>query len=154
MDAFRFCLRQPVTLRDLDGFGHVNNAVYLTYIENGRVGYLREVVGARRLDEIRNIMASATLEYRASATYPDVMMIGVRISEVGTKSFVMEYKISAEDGRLLVEARSVQVMYDYEDETSIPVPEEWRQRIETFEGFVAEANADSAGEYGGPEGNP
>lgn len=133
MDGFRFSLHQPVVLRDLDGFGHVNNAVYLTYVENGRVAYLKEVVGASQIDDLRNIMASVAIDYRSPANYPEIIEIGVRIPRMGTKSFVMEYKLHADDGRLVVEARSVQVMYDYRRNASIALPDDWRRQINAYD---------------------
>lgn len=133
LDGFRFMHRQPVVLRDLDAFGHVNNAVYLTYIENARVAYLKEVVGASRVEEIRNIMASATITYRAPANYGDVIEIGVRVDRVGTKSFVLVYGVSTSDGRHLADATSVQVMFDYEREETIPFPADWLALVERYE---------------------
>lgn len=59
-----FMHERPVMLRDLDAFGYVNNAVYLTYVENARVGFLSEVAGLRTIEQIGNVMASATLDYR------------------------------------------------------------------------------------------
>lgn len=123
-----------MVLRDLDAFGHVNNAVYLTYIENARVAYLKEVVGARRVDEIRNIIASVTINYRESATYGDVVEVGVRIDRIGTKSFVLVHEIQTSDGRPLVDATSVQVMYDYDRDESIPFPDDWLEMVERYEG--------------------
>ena len=134
MDGFCFFHRQPVVLRDLDGFGHVNNAVYLTYLENARVAYLKEVVGAQRIHEIRNIMASVTINYRASGTYGDVVEVGVRVERVGTKSFVFSYEVRTTDGRQLADASSIHVMYDYDNETTVPVPDDWLVLIERYEG--------------------
>lgn len=134
LDGFRFVHRQPVVLRDLDGFGHVNNAVYLTYIENARVAYLKEVVSARRIEEIRNIMASVTINYRAPATYGDVIEVGVRVDRIGTKSFILVHELCTRDGRVLADATSVQVMYDYEREETTPFPADWLALFERYEG--------------------
>jgi acyl-CoA thioester hydrolase len=134
--SFRYVHRQPVSLRDLDGFGHVNNAVYLTYLENARVGYLREVVGARTLRDIGNIMASVRIEYRAPASYGDVIEVGVCTERIGTKSFDLTYGVSADDGRLLAKATSIHVMFDYDRDESIAVPTDWRERISAYEGWA------------------
>lgn len=132
--GFRFIHRQPVVLRDLDGFGHVNNAVYLTYVENARVAYLKEVVGAGRIEEIRNILASVTINYRAPATYGDVIEVGVRIDRVGTKSFDVAHEIWTSDDRLLADASSVQVMYDYGAGEAVPFPDDWLSLVEEYQG--------------------
>jgi acyl-CoA thioester hydrolase len=134
MEGFRFVLSQPVVLRDLDGFGHVNNAVYMTYIENARVAYLWDVVDATSIDKIRNIIAGVTLEFRAPATYGETIEVGTRVDRIGTKSFAFRHEIRTSDGRLLAEASTTQVMYDYEREQTVPVPEDWRRLIDAYEG--------------------
>jgi acyl-CoA thioester hydrolase len=129
VEGFPFSVGQQVVLHDLDAFGHVNNAVYLTYIENARVAYFREVLGVRTIEEIRNIMASVTIEFRAEISYGDELEIGVRTERVGNKSFVLRYLLVLGDGTVAAEATSTQVMFDYEQRTSIPVPDDWRQKF-------------------------
>lgn len=122
-------------MRDLDGFGHVNNAVYLTYVENARVAYLRQVVGARTLEEIRNIIAGVTIEFRAQVSYGDELEIGVRTDRIGTKSFQLAYRIVRQDGEVVAEVSSTQVMFDFDANRAIAVPGEWRSAIETYDGL-------------------
>jgi acyl-CoA thioester hydrolase len=133
VDGFRFSISQPVVLRDLDGFDHVNNAVYLTYVENGRVAYLREIVGAARRTEIGNIMASATLEFRAPLSYGDTVEIAVRVESIGTKSFQLAYRLVRADGEVVADASSAQVMFDFATDRTIPVPAQWREAIAAHE---------------------
>lgn len=139
VEGFRFSCRQEVSPRDLDGFGHVNNAVYLTYMENGRVAYLREVVGVRRLEEVRNVMARVNVEFNAPASFGDVLAVGVRCEQVGNKSFGLRYAILREDGACVAAATSTQVMFDFEAQRSVPVPVAWRRSLETYDGLAAEA---------------
>ncbi len=139
LDGFAFSLRQAVVLRDLDGFGHVNNAVYLTYVENARVAWLAAVVGARRPEEIRNIMASVTIDFRSQVSYGDELEIGVRAERLGNKSFGLRYLLVRGDGEVAAEATSAQVMFDFEREESIPLPDEWRRAIAAHDGLEAEA---------------
>ncbi len=133
MEGFRFSIRQEVSPRDLDGFGHVNNAVYLTYMENARVAYLREVLGVRRLEDVRNVMASVTVEFQAPASFGDRLEVGVRCEQVGTKSFALRYAVAREDGTPLATATSAQVMYDFDTARAIPVPSAWRRALEAYD---------------------
>jgi len=135
LEEFRFTLSQPVVLRDLDAFGHVNNAVYLTFAENGRVAYLKEVVGAETYEQIRNIIAHATIEFRAEATYGDVVTVGVRTDRVGTKSFHLVYRMARQDGTTIADIESVQVMFDFATGRAIEVPDEWRAQISEYDGL-------------------
>ncbi len=132
MDAFRFVRLQEVEFRDLDGLGHVNNAVYLSYLESAKVDYFREVVRADRLDEL-GIVADVQIAYRSPLFFGETVAIGVRVARVGTKSVRFEFELRGPDGRLVAEASSVHVAFDYETRTAAPVPEEWRRRIETYE---------------------
>jgi acyl-CoA thioester hydrolase len=134
VDGFAFSTPQEIVLRDLDSFGHVNNAVYLTFVENARIAYLREVVGAVRRDEIRNIMAAVSLEFRAEVSFEDELEIGVRTDRIGTKSFQLSYRLVRRDGEVAVDATSTQVMFDFDAGRAIEVPEEWRRAIEAHEG--------------------
>jgi acyl-CoA thioester hydrolase len=135
VDGFPFSMRQGVVLRDLDAFGHVNNAVFLTYVENARVAYLRDVVGARTREEIRNIMASVTIDFRAQVSYGDELEIGVRTERIGTKSFQLVYRMVRQDGEVAAEATSAQVMFDFDANRAIEVPPEWRSAIEGHDGL-------------------
>jgi acyl-CoA thioester hydrolase len=133
MEGYRYARPRDVEFRDLDVAGHVNNAVYLGYIETARIGYMLEVLGVRSLEEIAVIVASISIDFRSAAQFGDQLEIGARVPRVGTKSFDMEHELRAGDGRLVAEARSVLVAFDYERRQTAPVPPEWRERIETFE---------------------
>jgi acyl-CoA thioester hydrolase len=136
VEGYPFSMRQEIVLRDLDSFGHVNNAVYLTFVENARIAYLREVVGAVRRDEIRNIMAAVSLDFRAEVSFEDELEIGVRTVGIGTKSFQLSYRLVRGDGEVAVDATSTQVMFDFDAGRAIEVPEDWRRAIEAHDGLA------------------
>ena len=123
---------QEVEFRDLDGLGHVNNAVYLSYLESAKVQYFREVVGAGNLAQL-GIVADAKISYRSPAFFGERLEIGVRVGRVGTKSVEFEFEIRGPDGRLVAEASSVHVAFDYASREPIELPEEWKRRIEAHE---------------------
>jgi acyl-CoA thioester hydrolase len=134
VDGFKFVWSQPVVLRDLDTFGHVNNAVYLTYVENGRVDYFRQVLGVTRPLDLNNIIASVTLNFRSQASYGDTLEVGVRTDRIGSKSLTIQHEIRTDDGRIVADASTIQVAFDYERGETIPVPDEWRRILAEFEG--------------------
>jgi len=132
MDGFRIVHAQPVEFRDLDGLGHVNNAVYLNYLENGKIAYFRDVVGAADLHHL-GIVADVKIAYRSPAFLGEELVVGVRVGRLGTKSMEFEFEIRGRDGRLVAEGTSVHVTFDYDRQEPIPVPDEWRRRIESHE---------------------
>ena len=128
MDGYPFVHRERVRFRDLDAFGHVNNAVYLTYLEEARNALLRHLGLARGVAEITMILARVEIDFRAQVDAGEELEIGVRPVRLGTKSFELEYELRA-DGRIVAEARTVLVGYDYEANVSIEIPDEWRRSL-------------------------
>jgi acyl-CoA thioester hydrolase len=132
MEGFWLVHEQEVEFRDLDGLGHVNNAVYLNYLESAKIRYFREVVGVTDLAEL-GIVADVKIAFRSPAFLGETLAIGTRVTRVGTKSIDWEFEIRGSDGRLIAEATSVHVTFDYGPRAPVEVPEEWRRRIEAFE---------------------
>jgi acyl-CoA thioester hydrolase len=133
-DLFRFSTALKVRWRDVDALGHVNNAVYFTYLEMGRVEYLRQLeLISSSPDGIGFILAEASCHFKAALGLDDQATIYVRTSELRNSSFVFEYRIEGKDGKLAATARSVQVCYDYQAQSSIPVPDKWRETITAYE---------------------
>ena len=139
MDGYRYVHDQEVVFRDLDAFGHVNNGVYLTYIENARIGYVREVLGIDSLQGLLMIVASVKIDFRSRANLGEILEIGARTTRVGTKSFDLEHEVRAQDGRLVAEAQTTLVAFDYDADSTMPIPPEWRERIENYESRSAAA---------------
>jgi acyl-CoA thioester hydrolase len=135
MEGFNFVMPIEVRFRDLDAMGHVNNAVYMTYLETARIKLMMELTGARTLGELGTILAEITCSYRSPAFYGEVLNVGVRIAEIGNKSFVMEYRIEEQkSGRLVATARSVQVSYDHRAQQAVPLSTHFIERAEAHEG--------------------
>ena len=132
MEGFRFVSRQPVEFRDLDALGHVNNAVYLSYVESARLAYMQEVLGPLELEEL-GIVAEARIAFRSPAFLGETLEIGTRVAEIGGKSLRFEFEIHGEDGRLVADGSTVHVAFDYGTQRSVPVPEEWRRSIDAYE---------------------
>ena len=141
MDGHRHVHSQEVAFRDLDAFGHVNNAVYLTYIENARIGYVRDVLGIESLEGLLLIVASVKIDFRSRANLGEVLEIGSRTTRVGTKSFDLDHEIrsSSQDGRLVAEVSTTLVAFDYDADNTMPIPPEWKERIENYESRSAAA---------------
>jgi acyl-CoA thioester hydrolase len=121
--------------RDTDAMGHINNAIYVTYIEVARQEYWRAFSREPDYRRVPFILAHVTIDFRSEALVQEVLVLAIRCGSIGTKSFTFEYEIREKhSGRLVVEASSVQVCYDYETKRSIPVPDALRRQLEEFEG--------------------
>ena len=123
-----FVHTESVRFRDLDPMGHVNNAVFLTYIEQARVAFFAHVGAATELEEMNLIVARIAIDFKAPVRLGQEVDISVRASRFGTKSFDFDYVLRV-DGEVVAEAKSVQVAYDYERREPVPLPSEWRERL-------------------------
>jgi len=132
--SFKVHCPVEVRFRDCDAMGHVNNAVYLTYLEVARFAYWKAADIGRLEGDISYIIARVEIDFRASAATGDVIDVALAVRAIGRRSFTIEYEIRDQEGRLLVTARSVQVAYDYAAKQSVAVPDAIRARISEFEG--------------------
>lgn len=137
VEEFKFATPIEVRFRDIDGMGHVNNAVYFTYMEQARVRYFQKLgmVGSD-LKDITFIVAEATCRFESPLRLAEGILVKVRTSEIRNSSFVMDYSVeSTTDGRLVATGRTVQVYYDYQNRHPMPIPAEVRRKIQEFEGL-------------------
>mgnify|MGYP001617796473 FL=1 len=117
--------------RDVDAMGHVNNAVYFSFMEQARTEYYLKIAGKRRLDEFEIILASATCNFRSPVSWGDTVVVQRAARARAESSFLLKYEIRVkEDGRLVADGESVQVAYDYRTKKSRPIPSEFRKAIE------------------------
>lgn len=134
MSAHAYRHRLTVRFRDCDAMGHVNHAVYFTYLEQCRLTCWRESTGAPS-PYTRVIIAHAECDYTAPAHFGDELEIGMSVAKIGRSSFTLAYEITrASDGRLIATGRTVMVAYDYTTLRSVLLPEETRALLEKCKG--------------------
>lgn len=139
-DNFRYSLNVAVRYGDMDTLGHVNNAKYLTYLEQSRIGYFRHLSlwdGGQSPTGL--ILARVEVDYRAPVTLDDVeVTVWTRVTRFGNKSFDIANRITFERGgqtHTAVDSKSVVVAYDYAAAVPVAIPEIWREKIGAFEGL-------------------
>jgi acyl-CoA thioester hydrolase len=133
-ELFPYKVAIEVAFRDLDAMGHVNNAVYLSYMETARIKFLVDLLAVKSLHDLPVIMAEATCTFKAPAFFGEQLLVGVGVSRLGSKSFDMMYRIDAGDGRLIALGKTVQVMYDYAAAQTIVMPEDFKASVRAFQG--------------------
>ena len=109
--------------RDIDSFGHVNNAVFLTYIEDARILFFRRW----KITEMKKslIVASIKIDYLQQIDHPSDLIVGQKISRIGNSSFDIQSTLFIK-GKPKPAARSVviSVCFDYKQNKSVPVYDE------------------------------
>lgn len=127
--------KTPIQIRyvDLDMQGHVNNATFLSYIEQGRVEYLNKLFPDNNFKKTGVIIAKTEINYFEPIFLNEQIYCYTRIPSIGNKSFIFENIIADNENKIKCHAKSVMVCFDYIKNTTIPIPEKWRKVIENFE---------------------
>ena len=122
-----FTKRAEIRWRDMDAFKHVNNAVYLTYLEEARDEWCLDVLGnGLLLNDF--VLARCAVDYRSPLTQEDGHVdVELSCTRIGNSSFTTaERVLSAADGRVAAEAEAVLVHYDWTTGKSRPLTDEIR----------------------------
>lgn len=134
----------PVRFRDIDMMGHVNNAVFITMMEQARVEYCEHTPGfefskLRYPPQESFILAAIQCDFKAPIPYRATVRVRCGITELGRSSFTMAYELTdAASGMVVATGSSVQVMYDYAVKRPIPMPAPLRRHIADLEGWPAD----------------
>jgi len=136
-EHFRSVTELRVRYRDLDTFNHVNNAVYFSYLENGRVDYNRTFLG-RLIDwkERGFILGTNHMIYVHPLYLSDRVRIHTGVGRLGQKSVTFVNLLTNGNGLPVAYAYSILVAYDFVHQRSIPVPDAWRKVIEETDRFL------------------
>ena len=135
IEQFRHRTRLEVRFRDIDAFRHVNNAAFFTFMEEARIRYLVEVLKTDAVERLPLILAAVQIDFRAPILFGQMVDIRTRVDWIGRTSFSMSHRLTATpDDRLVAEAETVLVAYDYEAAGPMPVPDAWRTAFAEWEG--------------------
>jgi acyl-CoA thioester hydrolase len=106
----------PLRWSDMDAYGHVNNVVFLTYLEEARVDMLFVHAGSEAATEKLAsgvVVARHEIDYKYPLVFrPDPVPIDLWVTELGTSSFTIGYEVKDDDGPVYVSASTVMVPYD------------------------------------------
>ena len=121
-----------VRFRDLDAMKHVNNSVYLTYLEETRIAFMNAHQTGSLFDPQRGtIMARSEIDYRFPATLGDTLVIEMSVGQIRRSSFEFVYSIYRQcDRKQIAAAKTTMVCYNYALNMPVRVPEEWRAHLE------------------------
>ena len=115
-------VRIPIRWRDVDAYGHVNNAVFLNYLEEARDRLVGSLFGDRAWDFV---IARVAIDYRSELNQSDgEVVVECRVTGFGTSSVRTAERVLAADGRLSAEAGSVIVARDPETGRRRPLTDE------------------------------
>lgn len=139
-----------VRYADLDPYGHVNNAVHLSFFESARTAYWRLLaknlgveLDAGDLPGVRYVIAEATVRYKAPVFLEDSVFCGASIRTVSNRSYVMDFELrrgdSFEEGRVAAEGTAAHVFFDTTKGEVRPRPEWFLSAVAELEGRPEES---------------
>lgn len=139
MAEYHFSYPIEVRYGDLDPQGHLNNANFLTYLEQARIHYF---INLGLMDPLRSfldigfILADAHITFISPVQFGMDVRVDVQVTRLGNKSLNMAYRMrDGISGLELATATTVLVAYDYHKQMSILLPEGWKEKINLFEGL-------------------
>lgn len=142
MQGFAVTIELPVQWGEMDALRHVNNAIFFTWFESARIAYfdrLRAAIpGAGAtvgMGEIGPILASTSCDFIRPVTYPAIVRVGARVTELGNSSMRMEYAVERTDAPedLCAKGTSVVVLVRYATLQKVRVPDEMRAAIDAID---------------------
>lgn len=136
LDEFRFFIPMPTRWGDMDQIGHINNAMFVRYLESGRLDYYAELFGPL-VDQAPNpgfILASLQIDFLQQVNHPAELVVGTRVSRLGNSSFESDGAIFiADDQTPVVISRSVCVWFNYDNNCSERIPQAAREAVINYE---------------------
>ena len=124
----------PVQKRfsDVDSFMHVNNIWQQSYFDMGKTDFYTKVLGITGVfDKLRIITASTHTDYFGQVRLTDDIVVVTDVSRLGNKSMTLHQRIMCGE-RCLTESSSVMVAFDFEVQQTVPMPDEWRVKLEEY----------------------
>ena len=114
-----------VSWGDMDAMGHVNNAKYVSYLEEARVRWLVTVPGISLQDRIAPVVAATNVNYRAPIVWPNDIVVELFVERLGNSSVTIGHRIvGGKDGNTLYSDGNVVVVWmDTQTGRSAPLPE-------------------------------
>ncbi len=138
--VFHFSTEVRVRLPETDAMGIVFHGNFFTYLEVGRVDYLRNLKlseGVRPIKEFENVVVAAHLDFKSPARLDDVITIDVRTSEIRSSSFTFEFRLRNKNkNRVIAIGHTTHCALD-DSFTPMQVPEHFREVISDFEQWNA-----------------
>jgi acyl-CoA thioester hydrolase len=122
--------RIRIRWRDMDAYGHVNNAVYLTFLEECRDSWVQELLGSAT-DSWNFVLAHVGIDYRRQLTQDDgEIFVRCRLASFGRSSLRTKEEILMLDGTIAAEAEAVVVPRDPDTDRARPLTEPERERLQ------------------------
>jgi acyl-CoA thioester hydrolase len=131
LEDFPYRLTDNVRFADLDPNSHVNNAVYATYFETGRVTLMKDRTFGLMPERLAWIMVRLDIHFRAELKWPGTIEMGLGVSKFGRTSVTFDQVVFSE-GRCVASSQSVSVLIDEVSRRPVPLTDEVKKNFEPW----------------------
>lgn len=124
-----------VRFGETDLLGHVNNASYFSYLEHARVDFFKALSSedGYQYDKHQFILATIKCDFLAQTYFDQDLTIGTKVTRVGNSSFTLEQPMyDTKTGTVVAKGESVLVYFDFDEQTSKPLPEALRNKLDKY----------------------
>jgi|SRR6185312_4742144 len=136
-DEIKFPVELKIRLdwSEMDLFGHINNVMFFKYIQASRVNYWDEIKLMRNFNKtkIGPILVSTTCQFKKPLFFPGNITIQARVDFIKNTSIGIQHRILNDKKELAAEAQDVIVLYDFNSNEKVVIPQEIRKTIEDLE---------------------
>jgi len=127
MPPFKFTSDIEIRFADIDAYGHVNNAIFFTYLETARIKLFQQYFGGFLDTSLTFLVVRAECDYRLPITLNDQLQITIRIEQLRHSSFTFSYLLHDGAGKDYATAGTVMVCYDPVAGRPVAIPAEIRE---------------------------
>ena len=131
LEDFPYRLSDNVRFADLDPNQHVNNAVYATYFETGRVTLMKDRSYGLMPDGLGWIMVRIDIHFRAELHWPGKIELGLGVAKFGRTSVSFDQVVFSE-GKCVASARAVNVLVDQKTRKPVPLTDSIRTNFQRW----------------------
>ncbi len=134
---FEFKHRVPLQIRfnDIDLFGHLNNSVYVQFMDMGKLAYFKQFMdGGFEHEATVPVVANINVTFYAPTLIDDRISVLTAVASMSNSSLVLEQRIVDAAGAVKCTATTIMVNIDRRTGSSAPVSDRWRKALSDFEG--------------------
>ena len=133
---FQYYQEIEVRYADLDTLQHVNNVTIMQYVENARIGYYQAagIWDGKIRQGFGMVVASVKIDFVSSILFRDPVRVGVKTGRIGGKSINFRFQVeNSQSGQVFARGEVVMVSFSQEEQKSVPVSQEWREKLASFD---------------------
>ena len=133
---FRHHMPLQMRFNDIDMLGHLNNSVYLTFMDLAKTRYFQAALGDKlRWGEIGVVIVNINCDFCKTTFFDDVIEVETAVVAIGEKSLTLEQRVySPTDDSVRCRCRTIMSGFNPRTMKSEPITAEWREALETYEG--------------------